>query len=188
MRVSGSAFQSLTQNEIRYDPTTYYNTNSADNIGRKGILLDSTFNPTSKLSISGGGKFQKSTYTTGVYSGTGVSLVPDLVLNARAQYLINTSWSLGGVINFVSQQMYDSEPGISNSLAKMPSYTVGDLFASYKTNKWESRLTIKNVGGVNYSSYGGYGSLSTPGGGLTTGYYYYPSDPRAVFLSVKYTL
>ncbi|MBU3587276.1 TonB-dependent receptor [Polynucleobacter sp. 31A-FELB] len=188
VRVSGSAFQSLTQNEIRYDPTTYYNTNSADNIGRKGVLLDSTFNPTSKLSISGGGKFQKSTYTTGIYSGTGVSLVPDLILNARAQYLINASWSFGGVINFVSQQMYDSEPGISNSLAKMPSYTVGDLFASYKTNKWESRLTIKNVGGVNYSSYGGYGSLSTPGGGLTSGYYYYPSDPRSVFLSVKYTL
>ncbi|MBU3589189.1 TonB-dependent receptor [Polynucleobacter sp. 80A-SIGWE] len=188
VRVSGSAFQSLTQNEIRYDPTTYYNTNSADNIGRKGILLDSTFNATSKLSISGGGKFQKSTYTTGIYSGTGVSLVPDLILNARAQYLINAAWSFGGVINFVSQQMYDSEPGISNSLAKMPSYTVGDLFASYKTNKWESRLTIKNVGGVNYSSYGGYGSLSTPGGGLTTGYYYYPSDPRSVFLSVKYAL
>ena len=188
VRVSGSLFQSLTQNEIRYDPTTYYNTNSVDNIGRKGILLDSTFNLSSKLSLSGGGKYQKSAYTNGIYSGTGISLSPDLTLNARAQYLITPDWSVGGVVNFVSQQMYDSDPTITNTLAKMPSYTVGDIYASYKTGKWDTRFTVKNVGGANYSTYGGYGSLMVPGGNLSTGYYYYPSDPRAVFLSLKYTL
>jgi iron complex outermembrane receptor protein len=188
MRVSGSLFQSLTQNEIRYDPTTFYNTNSIDNIGRKGALVDSTFNATSKLSISGGGKYQNSAYTNGINSGTGISLSPNLTLNARAQYLITNDWSVGGVINYVGQQMYDSDPSVSNALAKMPSYTVGDIYASYKANKWDTRLTIKNIGGANYSTYGGYGSYLVPGGNLNTGYYYYPSDPRAVFLSIRYTL
>lgn len=188
VRISGSAFQSITQNEIRYDPTTFYNTNSVDNIGRKGVIVDSTFNATTNFSISGGGKYQKTAYTTGIYSGTSVSLVPDLILNARAQYLISREWAIGGVVNFVGQQMYDSDPSISNGLAKMPSYTVGDVYATYKTGKWESKLSIKNIGNTTYSTYGGYGSLTAPGGQLTTGYYYYPSDPRSVFLSVKYTL
>lgn len=188
VRISGSLFQSLTQNEIRYDPTTYYNTNSEDNIGRKGILIDSTFNVSSKFNISAGGKYQKSAYTNGIYSGTAISLSPDLALNARAQYLISQEWSVGGVVNFVGQQIYDSDPSVSNTLAKMPSYTVGDIYANYKAGKWDTRLSIKNIGGANYSTYGGYGSLLVPGGTLRTGYYYYPSDPRAIFLSVRYSL
>lgn len=188
VRVSGSVFQSVTQNEIRYDPTTYYNTNSVDNIGRKGIILNSTFNASSKLIISAGGKYQKSAYNNGIYSGTAISLAPDLILNARAQYLVNNEWALGGVVNFVGQQTYDSDPSVSNSLNSMPSYTVGDVYASYKKGKWESKLTVKNVGNTAYSSYGGYGSILVPGGNTSQSYYYYPSDPRAVFLSIKYTL
>jgi len=188
VRLSSSLYQSLTQNEIRYDPTTFYNTNSADNIGRKGVLIDSTFNASSKLSISGGGTYIKSAYTNGPYSGTGVSLTPNLVLNARAQYLISTEWSIGGVVNYVGQQMYDSDPSISNSLAKMPSYAVGDIYTAYRSGKWEGKLAIKNVGNTYYSSSGGYGSLLVPGGNTAQNYYYYPGDPRSVFLTVKYSL
>jgi iron complex outermembrane receptor protein len=188
VRLSGSIFQSITQNEIRYDPTTYYNTNSVDNIGRKGVLLDSTWNASPNLSISGGGRLQKSNYVNGIYSGTAISLSPDLTLNARAQYLITNEWSLGGVVNYVGQQVYDSDPTVSGSLAKMPSYTVGDIYLNYKSGNWDSRLVIKNVGGSSYSTYGGYGSYLVPGGNTATGYYYYPSDPRAVFLTVKYSL
>jgi iron complex outermembrane receptor protein len=187
-RVSSSVFQSVTQNEIRYDPTTFYNTNTADNISRKGILLDSTLNLNSKLTLSGGGKYQKTTYANGPYSGDSLSLAPNLILNARANYLIDPNWSVGGVINYVSNQYYDASPTISNTLAMMPSYSVADLFAAYKAGAWESRLTIKNVGGVNYATSGGYGFVTLPGGNGASRYYYYPSDPRAVFLSVKYSL
>jgi iron complex outermembrane receptor protein len=188
VRLSSSLYQSLTQNEIRYDPTTFYNTNSADNIGRKGILVDSTFNASSKLSISGGGTYVRSAYTNGPYSGTAVSLTPNLVLNARAQYLVNAEWSIGGVVNYVGQQMYDSDPTISNSLAKMPSYAAGDIYMAYRSGKWEGKLAVKNVGNAYYSSYGGYGSLLVPGGNTARNYYYYPGDPRSVFLTVKYAL
>jgi iron complex outermembrane receptor protein len=188
VRVSGSAFQSVTQNEIRYDPTTYYNTNSVDNIGRKGLLLDSTWNTSPKLSISGGGRLQKSNYVNGIYAGTAIPLSPDLTLNARAQYLINSEWSIGGVVNYVSQQVYDADPTVSSSLAKMPAYTVGDIYINYKSGNWDSRLVVKNIGGANYSTYGGYGSYLVPGGNTATGYYYYPSDPRAIFLTIKYSL
>lgn len=188
IRLNSSIFESVTQNEIRYDPTTFYNTNTIDNISRKGVLVDSTLNLSPKLTLAGGGKYQKTTYANGPYSGGSLSLAPNLILNARANYLIDSNWTVGGVINYVSNQYYDASPTISNNLAMMPSYSVADIFTAYKSGSWESRLTIKNVGGANYATSGGYGFVTLPGGNGASRYYYYPSDPRSVFLSVKYTL
>ena len=187
LKVSTSLFQSLTMNEIRYNPATFYNTNDPNNISRKGVILDSTSTLFGKLTLSAGGTYQNTAYTTGPYSGSGIGLTPNLLLNARANYWLNNEWSFGGVVNYVSEQRYDASPTVSNSLSMMPSYTVADLFASYRTGKWETRLTIKNVGNTNYSTYGGYGFVSLPGGTGRSSYYYFPSDPRAYFLTAKYS-
>jgi iron complex outermembrane receptor protein len=186
-KVSTSLFQSLTMNEIRYNPATYYNTNDPNNISRKGVILDSTSTLFSKLTLSAGGTYQNTAYTTGPYSGSGIGLAPNLLLNARANYWLNNQWSLGGVVNYVSEQRYDASPTVSNSLSMMPAYTVADVFASYRTGKWETRLTIKNVGNASYSTYGGYGFVSLPGGTGRSSYYYFPSDPRAYYLTAKYS-
>jgi hypothetical protein len=68
----------------------------------------------------------------------------------------------------------------------MPAYTTLDVFWARTYGKLDTKLTVKNVTGINYAPYGGYGFVSTPGGGGATTYYYYPSDPRSMYLSMDY--
>ena len=176
--ISALIFQSITQNEIRYDPTTYININTIGNINRTGFLFDSSKNITRNLSIAAGGKIQRSTFTTGSVAGVGVGLSPDLLLNARAQYLVNSTWSAGAVINYIGNQNYDASPVITNSLAKIPSYVAADIYASYKVNSWDTKFMIKNIGGNSYATTGGYDTVK--------GYYYYPTTPTTYFVTVRY--
>ena len=69
----------------------------------------------------------------------------------------------------------------------MPSYTVADVYANYKTGNWETRLTVKNVGNAQYATYGGYGYVQLPNNSSGNSYYYYANDPRSVYVSAKYT-
>lgn len=188
-KVNGSIFSSVSQNEITYNPTTGANYNSPYNINRRGVVLDSSVNLTNRLSVAGGGKFQRSYYADGPYQGQSIAVTPDLLLNARANYLIDQNWSLGGVVNYVSTQHYDAGTNttIYNSLALMPSYTVGDVYLNYKTGGWDTKFTIKNVGNALYATYGGYASTQGASGSFANNYYYYPSDRRAYYLTARYT-
>ncbi len=178
LHLSALIFQSITQNEIRYDPSTGGNINTIGNVDRTGFLFDSSNNITQNLTLAGGGKLQRSTFATGSIAGVGVGLSPDLLLNARAQYMFNSLWSAGAVINYVGSQNYDASPSITNSLAKIPSYVAADLYASYKVNSWDTRFTVKNIGGNSYTTTGGYNT--------TRGYYYYPTTPTTYFITAKY--
>ena len=90
-------------------------------------------------------------------------------------------------MNYVSNQHYDASPSYYNSLALMPSYTVGDVYLNYKMGGWDTKFTVKNVGNASYASYGGYGSITGADGSLTKNYFYYPSDRRAYYLMAKYS-
>ncbi len=183
-RLTASIFQSDTQNEIRYDPVTGTNLNDPNGIRRKGVMFDSTTHATSNLTVSVGGKLQRSFYPGGPYSGNTISLVPDLTLNARANYTLADHWSLGGVITYIGSQYYDGD--VTNTLHKMPSATIADVYSSYKSGSWETRFTIKNFTSASYATNGGHGSVSMPDGSFVSSYYYYPSDPRAYYLTLKY--
>ena len=183
-QLTASVFQSVTQNEIRFDPSSGTNLNDPNNIQRKGVMFDSTTLATSNLTVSVGGKFQRSTYADGAYSGNTISLVPDLTFNARASYALDEHWGMGGVVTYIGSQYYDGD--LTNTLDKIPSATVADVYSSYRSGRWETRFTIKNLASVNYATNGGYGSVSMPNGSLVPSYYYYPSDPRAYYLSMKY--
>lgn len=187
IRVNGSLFTSVSQNEITYNPSTGYNYNSPYNINRKGAVVDASANITNKLTVAGGGKYQKSFYAEGPYSGNEIPLTPNLLLNARANYLIDMNWSFGGVVNYVGNQHYDASPSYYSTLAVMPSYTVGDIYLAYKAGGFDTKFTIKNVGNASYATYGGYGTISTAEGPAAKSYYYYPSDGRSYFISTKYT-
>jgi iron complex outermembrane receptor protein len=180
-KVTSSIFKSMTQNEISYNPTTGYNYNSIYQTNRGGILFDVGSNVTPSLNIGAGGKYQKSYYANGPYSGDPIPIVPDTTLNARANYLISSNWAVGGVVNYVSNQFYDVGPNSYNAAPVMPSYVIGDVFTSYKFQAIEARLTLKNIGNAQYSTYGGVSSFSRA-------YFYYPSEPRSVYLTLKYNL
>jgi iron complex outermembrane receptor protein len=181
--LSASVFQSVTQNEIRYDPETGLNQNSTGNINRTGFLFDASSSILNNFTIAGGGKIQKSLFASGPYSGAGVGLSPDLLLNARAQYMFNSQWNTGLVVNYVGGQNYDASPSVINSLAKMPSYVAADVYINYNIDSWDMRFTVKNIGGATYATSGGYTSPANYG----KGYYYYPSTPTTYFVTAKYT-
>lgn len=179
-KITSSLFKSMTQNEISYNPATGYNYNSVYQINRGGILLDVAANITSSLNFGVGGKYQKSYYANGPYAGNAIPVVPDTLLNARANYLITSKWSVGGVVNYVSNQHYDTGPSYYSATPIMPSYVIGDIFTSYKYQGIEVRFTVKNVGNAQYASYG------TAPSNVSSKYSYYPSEPRSVFASIKY--
>lgn len=180
-KITSSIFKSMTQNEISYNPTTGYNYNSIYQTNRGGILFDVSSNLSPSLFVGAGGKYQKSYYANGPYSGNALPIVPDTLLNARANYSITSNWSLGGVVNYVSSQHYDTGPSYYSATPVMPSYVVGDVFTSYKYQSIEVRFTVKNVGNAQYSAYG------TAPSNVSSKYSYYPSEPRSVFASLKYS-
>jgi iron complex outermembrane receptor protein len=186
VNLNGSVFSSISQNEIRYNPSTGKNFNSSDNINRAGFILDANSYLTKSLTVGAGGKLQKSYFSTGAYAGNAIALSPDLLLNARANYLVDMNWSFGGVVNYVSNQHYEAGLDQYNSLAMMPSYTVGDVYVNYIEKNWDAKLMLKNVGNARYATYGGYGFVSTANGNGAYSYYYYPSDGRSIFMSLKY--
>ncbi len=184
--LTAAVFSSVSQNEILYNPATYNNSNSPYSINRTGANLNFLSTMTSQLSIGGGGTVQNAFYADGPYQNQAIAQVPNLLLNARAIYALNNNWSLGGVVNYVSNQRYDAAPAYYSSLNVMPSYTVADAYANYKMGNWETRLTVKNIGNAQYSTYGGYGYVQLPDNSSANSYYYYANDPRSVYLSAKY--
>jgi iron complex outermembrane receptor protein len=182
-RVDLSAFESRTQDEIRYDPTTYYNTNSADGIVRRGVLFDLKTPLGSQWEASAGGRLQRSIYAGGDAIGHTIALVPDTVLRAGLTWRSNSHWASGAFVRHVGRQYYDGDR--DNALARMPSATTADLFTRYTEGRWELRLALKNATGKHYATYGGYGYLLQPAGTGASNYYYYPGDPRTLLLTMR---
>jgi iron complex outermembrane receptor protein len=190
LKLHGAAFSSVTENEIRYDVDSGNNINSDYYINRRGINLDVSSSLTNRLTLAAGGQFQNSVYANGPYAGYAVALAPNLLLNARANYAVDSKWSLGGVVNFVSSQRYDT--GVSawtdyNSLSQMPAYTTGDVFVNYAEKQLDVKFIVKNVGNARYATTGGYAFITNASGTSGYNYYYYPSDGRSVFLTAKYS-
>jgi iron complex outermembrane receptor protein len=149
-------------------------------VDRNGLLLDVAASITKSLNVAAGGKYQKSNYSNGPYSGDPIPIAPNTLLNARANYAITPNTAIGGVVNYVSEQYYDAAPNYFNASQLMPSYVVADVYASYRYKDLEGRFTIKNVGGAQYSTYG------TGLGKFSSSVSHYPSEPRSFFVNIRY--
>jgi iron complex outermembrane receptor protein len=179
-KITSSIFRSATQNEISYNPATGYNYNSIYQVDRNGFLFDIATNLSKSLNVAAGGKYQKSFYANGPFSGNAIPIAPNTLLNARANYVLTPNASFGGVINYVSEQNYDTGPSYFNAAQMMPAYVVADVYASYRYQSLEGRFTIKNVGNAQYATYG------TAPSNVSSRYSYYPSEPRSYFVNLRY--
>jgi iron complex outermembrane recepter protein len=178
--------QSVTQDEIRYDPALFHNTNLADNIFRSSVTANGAIRISSRGQLSAGTRFQRAEYLTGTYAGQTLSLVPNAIYNLGWTQGLENGSSVGAQVTHVSKQNYDASPGTVRTLDQMPAYTTVDVFWARTSGKLETKVTIKNLMGATYSTYGGYGFVSTPGGNGMNSYYYYPSDPRSLFVAMNY--
>jgi iron complex outermembrane receptor protein len=186
MTVATSIFQSLSHNEIRYDPAIFANNNSPDDIRRTGLRWYLTCRHSANLSLSMSGRLQESVYASGPYNGNGVALVPNATTAVRLEYSPTEKTMMGFVTSYVSGQHYDASPAVSQSREKLPAYWFSDLFSNYRQGPWELKMTIRNVFGQTYATYGGYGFVSMPAASGNNSFYYFPSDPRALLATVRY--
>ena len=133
---------------------------------------------------------QDVSYSNGPNKNQSLPLAPHLTINARLNYKVNENWSLGTVINHVGNQYYSGYTDYYNNGSdfpnRIPSYSTADVYLNYKTQKWDARITIKNLANTHYSTFGGIGWPEVTPTIFLNSYYYYPSDPRSVFASVSY--
>lgn len=180
------ASQSVSQNEIRYDPATFQNGNAGDDIFRSGLSANWSIQVSKTGRFTANIRWQRAEYANGTYSGQTLGHVPSVIHNLGWVQELNNGSRLGLQVTHVSAQNYDASPDDIPTLKQMPAYTTADLFWSRTYGKLDARFTVKNLLGENYAPYGGYGFVSLPGGGSGYRYYYYPSDPRSVYLSMSY--
>ena len=196
-KITTSLYHTDTSKQIRYDSFTDSNINDPYLIARKGVYL-STISPVSeKLTIYTNSNLQEVSYTEGPNNNQSLPLAPHLTISVRMNYKVNENWAIGSAISHVGGQYYagandlynnrNDITSISNFYNKIPSYTIADIYASYKSGHWDARVTVKNVANSHYSTYGGMGFVTLPlPGSSNWSYYYYPSDPRSIFASVNY--
>lgn len=178
--------QSVTQDEIRYDPVVYQNANLTDNIFRTSLSANWSTKVLDKSRLTLGARFQRAEYLNGSFAGQALSLVPNAIYNLGWTQELDGRTRAGVQGVHVSKQNYDASPGTVPTLSQMPAYTTADVFVVRSYGKLEAKLTVKNITGSTYASYGGYSSVQVPGGNTAPSYYYFPSDPRSVFLSMVY--
>lgn len=177
---------SLTQDEIRYDPAVFQNRNLLDNIARTSLSVNWSGQVLDKSHVMLGARWQRAEYANGAFSGQTPGMVPTAVYNAGWVQELAEGSQLGLQLTHVSRQNYDASPTVMSTLAQMPAYTTADLFWARRYGKLDTKVTVKNLGGASYAAYGGYGFVSMPAGGGLTTYYYYPSDPLSLHLSMAY--
>ena len=198
-KVIASLYHTNTSKQIRYDSFADSNINDPNLIERKGVYLSTISSVSDKLTLYTNSNLQDVSYTEGPNDNQSLPLAPHLTINGRINYKIDENWAVGSVINYVGSQYYvgahdlynnrnvfPAITSISNFYNKIPSYTVTDIYTSYKSGKWDARVTLKNVANAHYATYGGMGFVTLPTGSGWS-YYYYPSDPRSVFASVSYS-
>lgn len=178
--------QSVTHDEIRYNPTLYRNSNLEDDISRTSLSANWTTQVLASAQLSLGARFQRAEYQTGAYSGQTLGLVPKSIYNLGWIQSVNDKNRAGLQIMHVGRQYYDASPDKVAALDQMPAYTTADVFWTRTDGKLVTKLTIKNIAGKSYANYGGYGFVSLPGASGANSYYYFPSDPRSIYLSMNY--
>jgi iron complex outermembrane receptor protein len=184
-KFGASVYQMDSSNEIRYDHITGTNINSAD-IRRYGVTANAHLNLAKDWIVSPRVNFQSAKYTAGLFDGKNVALVPKISSSIGFIYKPKSSSTYSTYVNYVGSQYYEGDE--NNAQNKMPSFVTVDFAATYKYGSWESALRLKNIFDKRYANYGGYGFVHlAPGSNYGNTYYYYPADPRAIFITTRYT-
>lgn len=177
---------STTQHEIRYNPGLFRNSNLEDEVNRTSLMASWAVQILDKTRLTLGARLQRAQFSTGTYAGQTLGLVPNAIFNLGWVQEVGEKNRVGLQAVHVSKQSYDATPDIAGTLPQMPAYTTVDAFWTRSYGKLDTRFTVKNLTGARYASYGGYGFVSTSGGGGAYSYYHFPADPRSMLLSLNY--
>jgi len=180
------ASQSSTQDEIRYNPSYYRNSNLSDDVLRRSLVGSYAYTTPSGSKLSLTARLQQAEFANGLYKGQTLGLVPATIYTASLIQPLDAFSKLGLSVMRVSEQNYDIAPQNMDGKDKMPAFTRADLFWTHQHDKLEYKATIKNLLNAVSSNYGGFGFVQSAGATGSSTYYYFPSDPRSFHLGVTY--
>ena len=183
-KLAGSAYRVTTSDEIRYDFNSGTNINAPE-ILREGLAAQITHRFAPAWSAQGVIAIQRATYNAAPYNGNDVPLVPRTMASGQLSHMLSarTSATLGA--RFVGRQYYMDDN--RNEHRKMPDYLLFDLSLRHVVGRLEIDATVRNLTNEKYATFGGYNTFITlPGGAFTSDYYYYPGDPRSLWLTAVF--
>ena len=129
-----------------------------------------------RSSVAPSAAWRQAKFTSGVYAGNDVMLVPKHTLAARADWRPAPNHTIGAGVVWVSSQ----SPDFAN-LCRMPSYATADLRYAYTWRNAEFALGIANLTDHKYYTQ----AFGCNAGGVTTSIY--PEAGRTFTASVKFT-
>jgi iron complex outermembrane receptor protein len=173
--VTARAFRHRLVNEIFFDPTLNYGTNTnLDPTRREGFEIDAEASLTPDWRLKGHLQHVKASFTGGPNAGREMVLVPKNLVSARLSWAPATGHSADIGAQWVDSQRYGSD--FTNACtARIPSYTTIDARYARSIGKWELAVSGLNLADKRYFS-NAFGCQS----GI------YPSDGRQLKLSARY--
>lgn len=184
--LTGAVFQ-ITKSDVmegaNYDSVGTFNTGESR---VRGVELGVTGNLTDKLTLQAGVTFMdaevlKSATATNV--GKTLSNFADNTAAAQLKYQVTEQFAIGAAAKYESER-FAGQPDTAAAFSAttgiysqpVPSYTVYDMFATYRFNKeFDMRLNVGNVGNEDYYL-----------AAYRSGAFLYKGDARNVVLTLNY--
>lgn len=186
VKTSATFFASRTTDEIRYCVSAQCNFGSnvnSESIERLGTTGRASFYLNPKFEVDLGGTFQETRFSGGEFEGKRVALAPAVLLNTSFNWQVEAAMRATLAFRYVGSQFYEGDE--SNSLNRMPAYMVTDLRVSKDTGQWSLNAGVNNLFDKRYANFGGYAFVTLSPTSSDFSYYYYPGEPRSVYLSAS---
>jgi iron complex outermembrane receptor protein len=174
-QVSARAFRHNLTNEIFFDPTIGYGTNTnLDPTRRQGLEIDAQARVAADWRVSGHLQHVKASFTAGANAGREMVLVPKNLVSARLSWAPSSGQSADVGVQWVDRQRYGGD-FTNTCAARIASHTTLDARYARTIGAWELAVSGQNLADKRYFS-NAFGCQS----GI------YPADGRQLKLSARY--
>ena len=170
-----SVYRIDLDDEIGFDDALGANTNFSPT-RRKGAELEADWKLADSLQARLSYAYTDAYFRDGIYSGNEVPLVPHNLASAQLNWNTGTSGSYSAAARYVGERRYGSD--FANAQGMLSGYTTLDLQAVWNLKPWKITAKLINALDKKYSATAGYSAFYSDT-------YYYPNDPRSLFVSAR---
>jgi iron complex outermembrane receptor protein len=171
-----SLFRTDLTDEIAYDGTTFTNVNLPAT-RHEGLELEGQWQAAKNWLLRGTYTYTDAAFTEGNNQGRDIPMVPKNRGSMELRWQGGQAGTWGIVANYTGSQRGSGDA--ANTRDKLGAYATLDLRADWDLKPWKLSARVTNLLDRRYASYGGYSTTWAD-------YYYYPADPRSLFVTVGY--
>jgi iron complex outermembrane receptor protein len=168
LKLAATAYRIDMEDEIKYvvDPISFIGRNvNLDKTRHEGVELSMVYELKKWFRLSANYTLQDVTFREGANSGKEVPLVPAHMANGVLEIFLPWNLTLRPEIHYVGSQYFGQDD--DNSSEKLDSYTLYNLFLTWKPTVGRYRLTafvgVENITDEKYSTFG-FENVFVPGG------------------------